>query len=137
MTQAELDGAPDDSLGFNIPVGLSHYLAIDASGCPRCRGPVVLDSLLHHTQLLCREPAFKTGVLHQYLAAGDVVYSPRSRHSQVVIGGNSIDHVEIGANPASQFQRTADDTRGVLHVVRTVELGVLWQYLGLDEFYQI
>jgi hypothetical protein len=57
--------------------------------------------------------------------------------SQVVVGGNGIDHIDVGTCLLSQLQRTSDDTRDMLHVMGTVELLILRQYLRLDKLDEI
>jgi hypothetical protein len=54
-----------------------------------------------------------------------------------VIGGDGIDHIDVGTGGLHQVNGTADDTGDVLQIVGTVKLGVLGEYLGLDELHQI
>ena len=91
--QSKLDGAPDDCLRTDIPVCFGHYLAIETPWSTRGRSAMVLYSFLHHTQLFRGKPLFQSGVLHQYLPAGQVVNSPGTLQSQVMIGSHHIGHI--------------------------------------------
>ena len=64
---------------------------------------MVLDSLLHHQELFGREPALEPCIGHQNLSAGDVVNGSWSRQSQIVIGGDDIDHIDIGTRLLGQL----------------------------------
>ena len=61
----------------------------------------------------------------------------RPRHTNIVIGRNGIDHIGICPRLMSQLKGTTYDTSNVLHVVGTVKLCILRQYLCLNELYQI
>ena len=58
-----------------------------------------------------------------------------TRHTQVVIGGDGVGHVDIGASGLHQVERTADNAGDVLQVVSTVELRVFREDLGLDKLH--
>ena len=63
--------------------------------------------------------------------------SAGTRHAQIVIGSDGVDHVHVGARHLHQFEGVADDAGDVLHVMGSVESGILGQDLGLNELYQI
>ena len=60
-----------------------------------------------------------------------------ARHAEIVVGGDDIDHVDVGTRHLDEFHGMADDTGDVLHVVGSIESGVLRQDFRLDELYQI
>ena len=135
--QSEVDGAAEDGVDVDVAIGLGNNLAVERAGRLAGGGPVVLDSLTHNLNLFSREPALQSGVGRQNLAARDVVDGTGTGHAEVVVGGNAIDHVDVGTGDAHQVEGIADDTRDVLQVVGTVKLGVLGQYLGLNEFDEV
>ena len=98
---------------------------------------MVFYGFLHQSNLFWREPTFKSGIGHQNLATGNMVDGTRTGKSQIVIGGNGVNHVDVSSSLLSQLQRTANNPRDVLRVMGTVKLLILGQYLRLDKLDKI
>ena len=63
--------------------------------------------------------------------------SPRSRHTEVVIGGNHIHHIQVGAHLHSQVHGTTYHSHHMFHVVSLVELCIPWQNLTFHKLHQV
>jgi len=135
--KAELNGTAENDLSHDVAVGFGNNLPIERTRCVAGRCAVVFYRFLHDFDLFCRKPALQSGVGSQYLTAGKVVDGTGPRHAEVVIGGNNIDHIDIGTCGTHQVQGVTDDTGDVLQIVGTVELGVLRQDVRLDKLHQI
>ena len=58
-----------------------------------------------------------------------MVDSSRAAHAQVVVGGNDINHVDVGTCYRYEFQGVSDDTGHVAQSVALAKLRIFWQDL--------
>ena len=96
---------------------------------------MVFDGLAHHLQLFGREPLAQAGVGGEDLSARQVMDGAGPGHPEVVIGGDGIDHIDVGTGDLHQLERMTDDTGDVFHIVGSVEGSVLRQDFCLNELY--
>jgi hypothetical protein len=135
VAESKLDGAAEDGITIDISVCFGHNLAVDAAWRTTGRSPMVFYGFLHDLKLFGREPLLQSGVGSEDLAATQVMIGSVARHTQIVIGGYGINHIDVGPCALDKFQRIADDARDVLQIVCTVEFGISGEDLGLDELY--
>ena len=98
---------------------------------------MVFDGFLHNLYLFGRKPTLQTRVSGEYPSAGDMMDGTRPGHADVMISGNGIDHIDVGAGCAHEIKRTAYDPRDMAEVVRFVELGILRKNVCLYKLNQI
>ena len=97
MLEAIFDAAGEHRLGVEIAVGIRYNLTIDAAWRVRGGGAVILNGFLHDLKLLRREPFLEACVGGQNLSASDVVYGAGPAHTQIVVSGNDVSHVDVDA----------------------------------------
>ena len=96
---------------------------------------MVLNGLLHDLDLFWREPLLQSGVAFKDSSPTQMVVGTMTRHTQVVIGGNGVGHVDISPCHLDELEGRTNDTCDVLHVVGTIEFGIFGEYLCLDKLH--
>ena len=90
---------------------------------------MILHGFFHDFNLLGSEPALQSGISLEDFATGEVVDGARTAHSQVVVGGNDINHVDVGTCYRYEFQGVFDDTGYVAQSVALAKFCIFGQNL--------
>lgn len=133
VPEAELDGATKDGVCVNQPVCLCHYLAVDAPWFVVGRCSVVFNGLCHCLNLLVREPFPQVGILSDYSTGNNVVCLAVFLQSQVMVGGNGINHAGIDIIERQDVHALPDDRTNMVFLMCFVESGIPWDYFPFDE----
>ena len=129
-----LDGATDDCIRVNLPVGLGYYLAVYAARLVVTRGPVVLNSPGHHFNLLLREPSPEVQVRAHDASRLKMVSFPVNLKPRVVVGGNRENHIFIDVIVPGKFKALLYDINDVVAAVRSVKGVVAGNNVLFDVF---
>lgn len=132
VVESELDGALNDLEGVDVAVGLGNDASVDGLRRLGRGGAVVGGGLSHDLELCWLEPLEQTVVGQKYAGGIEVMALAAVDESEVVVGGDGVDHVDVDVVVACEVEAVGDDGKGVVAAVCGVEVVVAGEDVRFD-----
>ena len=127
VRQSVLYGAFYYKFWLYITVGFGHNTAIDVAWLVCRRSAMVFHCLCHCVNLLRVEPLHQTLVATHHTSRRRVMHLTALAEAYIVIGGSTIDHINIYVVKLRQTKALVNHTHGMVALMCGIKSIVEWQ----------